>query len=60
MLVGGYIIPCGYHYSATIKKDHKSCAFVVDLDNGIVNYVFIINAYSVRSVSAFHLENFKF
>lgn len=60
MLVGGYIIPCGYHYSATIKKDHKNCAFVVYMCNGSVNNASICNYYNVRSVSAFHLENFKF
>ena len=60
VLVGGYIIPCGCHYSATFKKDYKSGAFVVYLGSGVVGSDFVSIDNCVRSVSAFHLENFKF
>lgn len=59
-IVGGYIIPATYHRCATVKKSERDCAFVVDMSSGYVYDRDISYDYYVRSVSAFHLENFKF
>ena len=58
--VGGMVISPYYHWTCTVNKDNKECAFVVNTNSGRVSSsgMYIIN--DVRAVSAFPFENFKF
>lgn len=58
--VGGMVISPYYHWSCTVNKNDKDCAFVVCTYDGYVYYHYMNYYYSVRAVSAFHFENFKF
>lgn len=58
--VGGMTISPYYHWTCTVNQDDKECAFVVNTNYGNVYYYDMYYNYFVRSVSAFHFENFKF
>ena len=58
--VGGMVISPYYHWTCTVNQDEKVCAFVVITSNGYVNDNVMYIYGSVRAVSAFHFENFKF
>ncbi len=59
MLVVGGAVVCGWLWTSTIKKDNH-CAFVVGAGDGRVNYDDRCCYDFARSVSAFHIEDFKF
>lgn len=58
--VGGIVVSPYYHWTCTVNKDDKECAFVASSSNGYTgnNSMYISN--DVRAVSAFHFENFNF
>ena len=58
--VGGIVISPYYHWTCTVNKDDKESAFIVYSCSGNVYYGYMYSDYSVRAVSAFHFENFKF
>ena len=58
--VGGIVISPHYHWTCTVNKDNKECAFVVCSCNGYVYDGSMSCNCFVRAVSAFHFENFKF
>lgn len=58
--VGGIVLSPYYHWTCTVNKEDKECAFVVNSDYGDVYYRDMYNYLYVRAVSAFHFENFKF
>ena len=58
--VGGIVVSPYYHWTCTVNKDDKECAFIVDSCDGYVGCNDMDYDYDVRAVSAFHFENFKF
>ena len=58
--VGGIVISPYYHWTCTVNKNGKESAFIVCSYDGIVGSNDMLNNSSVRAVSAFHFENFKF
>lgn len=58
--VGGIVVSPYCHWTCTVKKDDKECAFIVHSSLGCVSINLMINYLNVRAVSAFHFENFKF
>lgn len=58
--VGGIVVSPYYHWTCTVNKDDNESAFVVDSSNGYVDDSYMCLNISVRAVSAFHFENFKF
>lgn len=58
--VGGMAISPYYHWTCTVNKDDKECAFVVYSCDGDVSHYLMNCYYYVRAVSAFHFEDFKF
>ena len=58
--VGGIVISPYYHWTCTVNKEDKECAFVVGSYDGDVSDDGMSNGSNVRAVSAFHFENFKF
>lgn len=58
--VAGIVISPYYHWTCTVNKGDKECAFIVSSSFGcVLNHYMCSNSY-VRAVSAFHFENFKF
>ena len=58
--VGGIGLSPYYHWTCTVNKGDKECAFIVYSCNGNVNLNDMLYDDGVRAVSAFHFENFKF
>ena len=58
--VGGMVISPYYHWTCTVNKDDKECAFVVSARDGNVYCNSMYSNSNVRAVSAFHFEDFKF
>ena len=58
--VGGIVVSPYFHWTCTVNKEVKECAFVVDSDSGSVILNCMYRGSRVRAVSAFHFENFKF
>ena len=58
--VGGMAISPYYHWTCTVNQDDKECALIVYTSRGFVNYSSMSYNGNVRSVSAFHFEDFKF
>lgn len=58
--VGGMEISPYSHWTCTVNEDDKECAFVVHTEYGSVFNNDINYTGSVRAVSAFYFENFKF
>lgn len=58
--VGGIVVSPFYHWTCTVNKEDKESAFIVCSLNGLVNNDDVDSRNSVRAVSAFHFENFKF
>lgn len=53
------LIP-GWHWSSTVNIEDKQTAFVFYLSYGVVDYFYQNYITYVRSVSAFHFEDFEF
>lgn len=58
--VGGIVVSPYYHWTCTVNKNDKDSAFSVCSYYGSVDDDNMYDDYSVRAVSAFHFENFKF
>lgn len=58
--VGGIVVSPYYHWTCTVNKGDKECAFVVGSYNGIVCNYNMDRDDCIRAVSAFQFENFKF
>ena len=58
--VGGIVVSPYYHWTCTVKKDGKDSAFIVYSSDGDVGSNLMCINSSVRAVSAFQFENFKF
>lgn len=58
--VGGIVVSPYYHWTCTVNEDDKESAFVVCSSRGNVYNSGMDCDCSVRSVSAFHFENFNF
>ena len=58
--VGGIVVSPYFHWTCTVNKEVKECAFVVNSYNGCVCNFIMNYGSNDRAVSAFHFENFKF